>query len=75
MGEERVGEHGGEYDQVVDAEVGGVLPHARGRVGEGDRPGEGGAVDELGPGTAVGERVAGEAGEAREDGSERRERK
>lgn len=75
VGEERVGEHDGEYDQVVDAEVGGILAHARGGVGEGDRSRERGAVDELDPGAAVRERVAGEAGEAREDGPERRERK
>lgn len=70
MGDEGVGEYDCEYDEVVDAEVGGVLADPGGGIGERGGSGEGSAVDELGPGAAVGERVAGYGGDAREEGAE-----
>lgn len=48
-----------EYDcedgQVIYFEVGVVFAYSRGRVRQGDGAGEGGAVDEFEPGSAVGE--------------------
>lgn len=70
MVEERDREYEREQGQVVDAEVGEVLAHTRGGFRERVRSGESGAVDELGPGAAVGERAASIAEEAREEVSD-----
>ncbi|KAM1353327.1 hypothetical protein PS1_033196 [Malus domestica] len=71
----RVGEEGnsngeGENSEVVDAEVGVVLADADGGVGEGFRLGEGGSVEELGPGAALGEAVAAGVGDVVDEGAE-----
>ncbi|TVU27505.1 hypothetical protein EJB05_30121, partial [Eragrostis curvula] len=68
VGEERGGE--GERDDggVVDAEVGEVLAEAGGGLGEGLRPRERGAVDELRPGPRAGERALGGLDEAADEG-------
>lgn len=58
VGEEGDGEDEGDDGEVVDAEVGVVLADAEGGFREGLGLGESGAVDELGPGTALGEAVA-----------------
>lgn len=70
IGEERDGEDGGEAGEVVDAEVGVVLADAECGFGEGFGLGEGGAVDELRPGAAVGEAGADRVGYVGDEGAE-----
>lgn len=72
VGDERESEHGGEQGEVVDPEVGGVLPDPGGGLGEVVGSGEGGAVDKLVPRAALGEAVPDGGGQAREEGPERR---
>lgn len=70
--EEREGEDESDSGEVVDAEVGVVLPHAEGGLGEGFRLGEGGAVGELRPGTTLGETLADRVGDVVYEGAEGR---
>lgn len=72
MREEREGEDESDGGEVVDAEVGVVLPHAEGGVGEGLGLGEGGAVGELRPGTALSEALADRVGDVVYEGAEGR---
>lgn len=55
ISEEGDPEDGRDYDEVIDAKIVIVLAEAEGGIGEGFRLGEGGTIEELGPGTAVGE--------------------
>lgn len=71
VGQERESEHAGEEGQVVDPEVGVVLPEAGGCVGEGIWFGEGGPVDEFSPGAALREPVFDLVVEAADEGAER----
>lgn len=70
VGQERESEHADEEGQVVDPEVGVVLPEASGCVGEGVGFGEGGAVDEFGPGAALREPVFDLVVETADEGAE-----
>ncbi|GAB4857299.1 hypothetical protein Ancab_015207, partial [Ancistrocladus abbreviatus] len=54
MGEQRESEDESDEGEVVDAEVGVVLPDALCCFGEGFGFSEGGTVGELGPGAAFG---------------------
>jgi hypothetical protein len=68
--EEREGEDESDGGEVVDAEVGVVLPHAEGGLGEGLGLGEGGSVGDLRPGTALGEALADRFGYVVYEGAE-----
>ncbi|GAB2272596.1 hypothetical protein Dimus_007418 [Dionaea muscipula] len=72
VGEEGEGEDDGDEGEVVDAEVGVVLPDPLGGVGDGVRLGEGGPVGELGPWSALREAVADLIGEMVDEGAEGR---
>lgn len=71
VGEEGDGEGEGDEGEVVDAEVGEVLPEAGGGGGDGVRAGEGGPVEELRPGAGRGEGGFGRVVEAEEEGPRR----
>lgn len=74
VGKERDGEDAGDDRHVVDAEVGVVLADTEGRVREGLRLGESGAIEELRPRAALGEAVAEGIGDVADECSECRSR-
>lgn len=67
VGNEGKGEDGGDEDEVVDAKVGDVFAKAGGGFGEGGRAGEGGAIEKLGPGPALGESETRGLGDAEDE--------
>lgn len=72
VGEEGNCEYTGDDGEVVDAEVGVVLADTEGGIRERLGLGEGSAVNELGPGSALREAIAERIGEVAEEGTERR---
>lgn len=70
IGYERESQDEAENRQVIDTEVGVVFADAEGGFGEGFRFGEGGAIDEFGPRTALGEAIAEGFGDVVDQGAE-----
>ena len=70
MGDEREAHDEGDQGGVVDSEVGQILADPGDGVGDGVRPGHGGAVHELEPRAALREAAADGGGEARDERAE-----